>query len=540
MLGLSSLTAQRDLGVAPTESGGILIPEQAAFDVRYCRLELEVNPADKRIDGSLTITSEIVSPTRYLVLDLDSHLEVSNVTWINGQPLSFSRREGRLWIEFPQTRQPGSREKVKIFYGGKPRAAARPPWVGGFIWSATASGQPWIGVACQVDGADLWWPVKDHPSDEPESMDLIIRVPAGLVVAANGTLHSVVEDAQGVEYRWQIRQPINTYNVSLNIAPYRTIKEIYQSIDGTRFPLQLYVLPEHEQAGRNFLIPQMRAHLRFHEELLGPYPFRSEKYGVAETPYLGMEHQTIIAYGSDFSKSEYGFDWLHFHELSHEWWGNLVSAYDWKDHWLHEGFASYMSALYVEKLHGPARLQEYMLGLRPRLRNKMAVAPRVTQTTRQKYFVPPDYTETDGDVNFKGAWFLHTLRYAIGEKAFFEVLRRFAYPTPEAASATDGSQCRFVSTEDLIGLTNEITGQQLDWFFDTYLRQPELPVLHAKEGAGQLSVRWKVPQGYRFELPVPVRVGEKTVLLEPGESLALPEGSNWEVDPDGWILRAGD
>jgi len=180
-------------------------------------------------------------------------------------------------------------------------------------------------------GADVWWPNKDHVSDKPDSMTIRITVPEPLVVASNGRLEQVEEHGDGTRtYHWFVSTPISNYNVALNIAPYVVIQEEYESVTGETFPVMFYVLPESLEDGRA-LMPEILAHLRWFEETLGPYPFRADKYGVAQTPYLGMEHQSIIAYGANFDNGamtggvDWGFDALHHHELSHEWWGNLVT-----------------------------------------------------------------------------------------------------------------------------------------------------------------------------------------------------------------------
>ncbi|HSR69186.1 MAG TPA: M1 family metallopeptidase [Acidobacteriota bacterium] len=527
----------------PTDSGGALSPEQAAYDVRHYSLELKVDPEEKTIEGALTVTADIVHPAPRLVLDLDDPLKVraaALLTEAGEQQLDFTRPSGQLWIDFPLTRQPGETVRVRIDYGGKPRVAPRPPWVGGFVWSQTADGRPWVGVACQQDGADLWWPVKDHPSDEPDSMDVRFTVPPGLEAASNGVLKSVEDAGQGWRtFHWHVANPINVYNVTLNLAPYRTISETYQSLGGEEVPMTYWVLPENYEKGLG-LMKEMHKHLRFLESKLGPYPFRAEKYGVAETPYLGMEHQTIIAYGSDYSHNEYGFDWLHFHELGHEWWGNLVTVPDWNDFWIHEGLCSYMEALYAEELGGPEALTRWMRGIRHRLRNLQPVAPLEAQTTIEKYFVPPDYTSSDGDVNFKGSWIAHSLRWVMGDEAFFRLLRRLAYPDPRMEQWTDGRQTHFKTTSDVRRIAERLSGQDLKWFFDVYLRQSKLPELISRRRGDRLTLSWRVPDDLPFPMPVEISVDGNTRRVEvpaQGAQVTLPPQASLEIDPNAWLLH---
>ncbi len=539
---VGALTGQREVGEKPSPSGGPLSPEQAAYRVIAYDLALEVDPARRFIDGSLTAEVELLSAIRELVLDLDSPLRVESVHSLEpaAGALEFHRTDTQVLIGLPPDAGVNDELRVRIAYSGHPRVAARPPWHGGFVWKETADGQPWVAVACQLSGADLWWPNKDHPSGEPERMDIRITVPEPLVVASNGTLQSVTPPRPGVRtFHWRTVNPINPYSVSINIAPYVTISDSYRSVAGELVPVTYWVLPENLEKGAA-LFPQFARHLRFFEETVGPYPFRNEKYGVAEVPYLGMEHQTIIAYGHDYSNNEYGFDWLHFHELAHEWFGNLVTAADWNDFWLHEAFASYLEAMYAESLGGREALGAYMTRFRGRVRNDQALAPRETMDSVQKYFSPPDFTRSDPDVNFKGAWVLHSLRYLIGDEAFLESLRRFAYPTEELERATDGSQCRFATTDDFRRTVEQVSGRDLGWFFEVYLRQPVLPELKVNQKGGKLYLRWVTPDTLLFPMPVEVRIGDERRRTEvPAGGVGVEVGEEREVfvDPDQWLLR---
>ena len=524
----------------PYDSGGPLMPEQAAYDVTFYDLALNVSPSDSTIAGTLTATARIGAPVDWFVLDLDPRLDVASVTLLEGgveAALPFERRGGKLWIDLPLTRQPGEMLTVAVAYGGRPRVAPNPPWDGGFTWARTESGAPWIATSCQGEGADLWWPVKDHPSDEPDSMSIRITVPDPLVVASNGRLLGTDANADGTRtFRWFVSTPINVYTVALNIAPYRTIEDTYTSVAGDAFPVVFYVLPEDYARGQAFF-PEIVDHLRFFEELLGPYPFRADKYGVAQTPHLGMEHQTIIAYGANFDNGamvggvDWGFDALHHHELAHEWWGNLVTNADWSDMWLHEGFGMYMQTLYVEQRQGEERARAFMQSLRPIIQNRRAVAP---------YGSIPASTSS-GDIYYKGAWILQSLRYLIGEDAFFASLRRMTYLSPAAEQITDGSQTRFATTDDYRTVAEALSGRDLRWFFEVYLRQPELPRLVSERDGDTLTLRWEVPGDLPFPMPVDVEVGGELQRVEMPEGRAevsVPPQAEVRVDPLQRVLKA--
>jgi aminopeptidase N len=548
LLGLSSASvyAQRELGVRGTSSGGPLQPEQAAYDIKSYNLNLRVNPDEQTIKGALTAHARIVHPLNWFVLDLDTPFTVESTALVHAtgrrlQALHFERRGNQLWISFPATKQPGEEVRVRVDYNGKPRVAPRPPWVGGFIWARTPSGQHWINVACQMDGADVWFPVKDHPSDEPETVSLHFTVPQPLVAASNGRLQRVVKNGDGTQtFTWLVSQPINNYNITLNVAPYKTIEDSYMSVTGESMPVHFWVLPEDYEKG-HALIAQTKDFLRFFEEYLGPYPFRAEKVGIVQTQHLGMEHQTLIAYGNNFKNNEYGFDWLMLHELGHEWWGNLVTASDWRDFWIHEGFQSFMDSLYVGRVKGEEAYMRHMTNRIKSLRNKQPVAPRDARTTIQMYMTAPEYLNSDGDIYGKGAVILHTLRYLIGDKAFFTALRRMAYPNPEQEKIRDGRQTRFATTDDFLHLAERASDKRLGWFFEVYLRQPKLPKLIAQRAGNQLMLHWDTPDNLPFPMPVEVQIGDATKRYEMPQGKAvipIEPGQSFTVDPKNWILKA--
>ncbi len=538
----SDVNAQTD----PYASGGELSFEQAAFDVTFYDLDLRVNPADSSINGSLTAAARIVQPTNHLVLDLDPRLDIESVSLVQSereQPVPFRREGGKVWIDLLRTRQPQSDVAVRVAYGGRPRIAPQPPWDGGFTWARTPEGEPWIATSCQVIGADVWWPVKDHPSDEPDSMAIHITVPEPLVVASNGHLEGVTSLADGWStYHWFVSTPINVYNVALNIAPYRMIEDEHVGPNGETYPVIFYVLPSDYEKGVRFMA-EIHDHLRFFEETIGPYPFHMDKYGVAQTPHLGMEHQTIIAYGANFDNTamtgrDWGFDALHHHELAHEWWGNMVTNVDWSDMWIHEGFGTYMQALYMERLEGAEGYRAYMNGMRGGITNQDPVAPRENLDSVEAY---------NSDIYYKGAWILHTLRYLIGSDSMGDFLRRMAYPEPSTTEydreSDEGCACRFVSTDDVQVAAEAIHGDKLDWFFDTYLRQGELPRLSRERNGSQLHLRWQVPGDAPFTMPVPVEIDGEVRRIEMADGAAtvqIPAGVEPIVDPDRWILREAD
>ncbi len=538
--------AQRDLGSRPTDTGGPLMFEQAAYDVQNYDITLNVDPKAKSISGTTIMTAKTVIPTNVIVLDLDLPYTISKLTdGVND--LKYKRKDGKIWIWFPMTKQVGEEIKTVITYAGTPREAPRPPWIGGFMWKKTADGSDWISVALQNDGADLLFPCKDHPSDKPATSSMHITVPQPLVAVGPGKLESVKKNADGtVTYNWRMTNPISNYSLVFNAAPYKTIEDKYKSISGDILPIIFYVLPEDFTKGPG-LIAEQKKYLAFYEKYLGPYPFRTQKVGIVETPHLGMEHSTAIAYGNQFKYDKDGTDWLLLHEFGHEWWANLVTASDWRDFWLHEGFQSFMDTLYQEHLHGQDAYLKAMQNRVKRLRNMQPVAPREPKIAYQVYMAEPDYVKSDGDIYDKGALILHTLRYLIGDEKFFRALHRMAYPTKLMETYTDGRQERLVNTDDFLTIAEQESGMKLDWFFELYLRQPKLPKLVQEEtysgdtSGYYLELRWETPNNLRFPMPIDVIIdGNKVrVDMKEGKATIIPwrKGQILTIDPDGWVLK---
>ena len=506
------------------DSGGILPASMAAYDVRHYDLEVRVDPAERRIEGRNTVTVEVLHSLTDFEIHLDKRLDVESVA-ADGTACDFSRRSGVLTVVLPTPWAAGERRTVEIVYGGAPKVALRPPWIDGFVWSETSSGEPWVGVTGQGDGGDNWWPCKDHPSDEPdEGMDIALTVPAGLVGLSNGLPLGEVDNDDGtVTSRWRVSYPINNYLVTVNIAPYVPVEERYHGVDGDLdVPVIFWSLPAFEDEAR-VMWRQMPGILEVFGRRFGEYPFLDDKFWVAHAPYFGMEHQTLVAYGADFTDNSYEFDDLLLHEVAHEWWGNKITVSDWADFWIHEGFATYAEAIYVDDTLGEQRYLDYMQRLRGRVRNRKPIVQGENLTSAEAY---------SGDIYFKGAWVLHTLRWLLGDEQFFEVIGRFAND-PEYAYG-------LVSTEDFTALVHEISGQDFDWFWERYLYRAAEPrwrlVRRAEDGRERVEIAWDDPA---FELPLPVSVGGEMLRLEmPGgraEFLVVP-GTTVEVDPDGRVL----
>jgi len=533
-----SAVAQRELGVRPTETGGPLRFEQAVFDVQSYEVNLNVTPATKSISGVTTMTALTVIPTNVIILDLDTPYRVESITDGN-LDLRFDRRGDEIWIWFPMTKQVGDEIKTVVRYAGTPRVAPRAPWIGGFMWEKTPSGADWVSVALQNDGADLLFPCKDHPSDKASLATMNITIPDPLVAVGPGKLVGTKKAGAGLTtYSWRMTNPIPNYSIVFDAAPYKLIRTPHRTAVSGPLTIDFYVLPEDADKAPS-LIAEQKKYIAFMEKYLGPVPFRSQKVGIVETPHLGMEHSTHIAYGNKFKYNEDGTDWLLLHEYGHEYWANLVTASDWRDFWIHEGFQTYMDTVYVEHLSGKAKYLKTMAAKAKTFRNKQSVAPRESKIAYQVYMVEPDYLKSDGDIYGKGAYILHSLRYLLGDAAFFRALRRMAYPTKAHERATDGSQTRLVNTDDFLAIAEAESGRDLDWFFELYLRQPRLPKLVSRVSGSTLNLRWETPNEMPFSMPIEVLINGRPTRVEmrDGKSSVSFTGAVPIIDPDGWVLR---
>ncbi len=517
-------------------SGGLINPDQAKLGFDSADLAIEVFPEKEAISAVATLVFTARAPLETLVIDLDRNLPVSAIR-IDGRSLaksSWSNPEGQLSITLPRAVPAGNRVTAAITYAGTPHVAVRAPWDDGFVWAKTNRGAPWIASTAEGYGCDLFWPCLDFPTGEPGQVTLHITVPKGLSAPSNGIMLGTDRLADGrTTWNWRIKHP-NTYAIALNIAPYEVISGSYKSRFGNTIPMFYWHLPG-EKAQAEALFAEFAPALDFFESVIGPYPFADEKVGVVETPHLGMEHQTINAYGNGYAKAVEGFDWLFQHEFAHEWFGNQLTAANWDDYWLHEGFGSYMQPLYGQWREGDARYAAMMDLQRAKIENR---APLVSGIVRTEEDV---YEEARGgpasDIYYKGSWTLHTLRWLIGDAAFFESIRRLVFGRPDPLPGNFAP--RFGSSAEFERIVDQVTGRDYGWFFATYLHQAKLPDLVATSRGGALDLRWQ-DAGAGFVMPVEVQINGQTSRVDmPGGrgSVAVPPGAHIVVDPQARLLR---
>jgi aminopeptidase N len=542
LLFLVALAAPQTPGKPPLTpltqvSGGPRPAEQPALRFDHADLAIEVLPGPKRLRGIATLRFTARAPLARLLIDLDRNLPVSAVS-VDGVALksgTWANPDGRLAITLPVALAADQAVSVRIVYGGTPHVAVNAPWDDGVVWSKTKDGRTWFATTAEGYGCDLFWPCLDYPAGEPAQVDLHITVPAGLKAPANGVLIGVDRLPDGrTTWNWRARQP-NTYAIALNVGPYEELSGSYKSRYGNTIPMFYWHLPgERAQAER--LFAEFAPTLDFFEELIGPYPFGDEKIGVVETPHKGMEHQTINAYGNNYAKTPDGFDDLFHHELAHEWFANQLTAANWDDYWLHEGFATYMQPLYGEWREGRARYQAMMDRQRARIDNRAPLVRGKLLTEEEVY--EPAKGGAGQDIYFKASWMLHTLRGLVGDRAFFDAVRRTVYG--RADPKPGNFRPRYGSTAEFERAVAEVTGKDHSWFFDVYLRQAALPELTAFQVDQGLRLTWKTASGKPFPMPIEIDVGGKLrrVDMATGSELVpVPDGARVVIDPEARVLK---
>ncbi len=508
---------------------GFLSKERVNYDVKHYLLDIKIDIEKKYIKGSNQISFEVKDDLPVLQFDLFENMEVNKVEW-NNKKLKFTREFNAVFVNFPEILKKGSKHSILIYYEGNPTIAKRAPWDGGLVFKKDKNGKPWVGVACQGTGASLWWPNKDHQSDEPDSMEIRVTSPSELEEVSNGRLVSKTDLNNGYTTRvWKVNHPINNYNVSINIADYFHWTDTYTSkINSEVLTLDYYVLRDNESKARK-QFEQVKPMLDAFEKRFSPYPFYKDGYKLVETPYLGMEHQSCVAYGNAYKNGYMGFDlsgsgeglkfdYIIIHETAHEWWGNSLTTYDIADMWVHEGFGQYAEVVYLEELYGKESAIKYLKGIRNGIQNKEPIIG--------PYGVNE---EGSGDMYPKGAQFLHTLRSVINND---ELWWSIIYDLQVTYKHKN------LNTDDVLNFMNTKSGMKLNKLFDQYLKYPSIPELNwsSRVENGNLIIEYNwLTDVKEFEMPIEITVqGKKERLLVKNEkqTLIYTKSKIEDVEPD--------
>lgn len=493
---------------------GTITPERAWWDVMHYNIQVAPDFNTKTIKGWNQLSFDVLTggKNKKMQIDLQKPMVIDSIVF-NKQKIKHFKRNGNVYIiDFGNTNFitaktpyqkniPATFYSITIYFHGKPVEAVRPPWEGGWIWSKDAKGRPWMTVACQGTGASVWYPCKDHQSDEPDRGALIqVRVPDTLVAVSNGRLYSKDDQLDGnMLYTWQVKNPINNYNIVPYIGKYVHFSDNYIGETEKNLTLDYWVLDYNLEKAKKQFSRDVKPMLKAFEYWFGPYPFYEDGFKLVESSHLGMEHQSAIAYGnyyldgylgSDLSGSGWGLKWdyLIIHESGHEWFANNITTNDIADMWVHEGFTMYSEVLFTEYYWGKKAADEYLQGIRENINNdRPLIGP---------YGVNK---EGSGDMYNKGAALLHTIRQVINDDTIFRKLLK--------GLNTDFYH-RTVDSKDVERYFSEKSGKNLSKIFDQYLRTIKIPVLEYKIKDNSIEYRWNnCIKG--FNMPVRFRDSDK-------------------------------
>jgi aminopeptidase N len=473
---------------------GSITPFRKNNDVTFYNISLDVDVDHESIKGNVEIRFTPLEDLDTIQIDLYANMIIDSIL-MNTQQLKYRRIYNAVFVGMQHTISRGLNTGMRVYYHGNPLVARRPPWEGGFVWSRDKHRKPWVAVACEEIGASIWWPVKDHIYDEPDSVKMSVTIPKGLFCVSNGTLKNQVEHGDFTTFNWETHYPINTYDITINIGDYRHFSIPYPK--NPLMKLDFYVLPN-DLSDAKVLFQNAVGVIEAYEFYFGEYPWIKDDYKLVESPFAGMEHQTAIAYGKGF-KDNMMNNYIIIHETAHEWWGNSVSAPDYAEVWLQEGFATYSEALFAEKTKGHDAYQNLLRFYAFFIRNKQpVVGPAGVNYWNYK----------DGDVYMKGALTLYSLRNAIdNDPLFFDILKSFY----------QSHKYRTANTNEFIALVNEKTGKDYTTFFQQYLYHRECPNLqffNYQIGKGQSCFAYRMSNTISgFRMPIEVYVNGKLTKL---------------------------
>ncbi|RFM26373.1 M1 family metallopeptidase [Deminuibacter soli] len=497
----------RDNGFSYSDTlRGMLTPLRSCYDVTFYHLNVRIDTGAHTVGGYVLMRYKAVTTFNRLQIDLFANMTIEKILF-EEKPLTYTRAYDAVYVQFPQNVNHGDTGSITVFYHGKPQVPdSSIPMTGGIFWKHDENGLLWMETVCQGSGASLWWPNKDHLSDEPDSMHISVTLPAGLPEVSNGRLLSKQTVAGNqVQYNWAVSYPINNYNVVVNIGDYVGWTDTLQHSDGTVLPLQFYCLRQHRKNAEQ-LFGYVKPMLRFYEKAFGPYPFARDGFTLMESVYP-MEHQGAVSVGALETKHFNPHEHIEamWHETAHEWWGNNISVKDFADFWVHEGFADFAAVLMSAQHYSPTFTAIYYR------QQKFGRKEPVTGVRDvNHFFYDLDHIYTRGNL------MLNTLRHVINnDSSWFNLMRglqtQFRYQT--------------VTADDIIRYINNATHTDYTYFFNEYLLHTDLPELQvqvtAQPNGITLHYRWQAEEP-SFHMPV-------QVTLAPHQYDFIYPDSSWQT-----------
>jgi aminopeptidase N len=506
--------------------------ERAWWDIKFYDLHVTPNISNKTIQGFVDISYQVLGKGNIMQIDLQQPLAIDSA--IDYQPkvqtnLTFEREGNVYWVHFQKNAKTGAIKTIRLYYKGIPQEAKNPPWDGGVTWTKDSLGNAFVSTSCQGLGASIWWPCKDHQSDEPDQGARIsITTPDTLMDVSNGQLTKVIDlpNTHQKTWVWEVKNPINNYSLSMNIAKYVSFSDTLMGEAGI-LPLNFYVLPDHLSRAKN-QFQQAKSMLHCFEFWLGKYPFYEDGYKLIEVPYLGMEHQSAVTYGNKFNNGYLGrdlsgtgwglnWDFIIIHESGHEWFGNNITSKDIADMWIHEGFTNFTETLYTQWLSGKQAGFEYNFGIRKNIRNRTPIIG--------KYGVN---NEGGNDMYYKASNMIQTIRNSIDDDSLFRKTLR---------NMQEEFYHKTVTSNEIETFISKKTGFNYSPVFDQYLRNTNIPVLELsyQKDKKQLFYRWmNCVDG--FDLPITLRTDKDKKKI-------LPKKDSWNsisitVEENGFFTPA--
>ena len=502
---------------------GNLNENRSSYRVSFYDINIDFDIEEKSINGFVTIKAESLIDIQTLQIDLAENLNITEIIY-KDIALPFSREFDAVVIDFPTGINKGNMFEFTVFYNGIPQSADNPPWAGGFTWSKDKEGRDWVAVSCEGEGARIWWPNKDHITAEGDSVRMVYTVPNNMVAVGNGKLKSISSKNNKSTYEWFVSNPINNYNISVQIGNYVAVQDTFIKNNQTHM-LNHYVLDYNKELGSNYF-QQSKEIIRFYEKYFGDYQWYNDGYKLVEVPYLGMEHQSAVTYGNGFSiyngvRSKswpmYGvIDPLIIHETGHEWFGNSVTASDPTHIWIHEGLQVYSEAIYFEdKFNSYEVGVHYLNSIKNRIANEIPIVGNENE----------NHWALHGDTYMKGAWVMHTLRSVINnDKIWFEILKDFMVENAKG----------FADTKDFFNKVKEKTGINYWYFAEQYFYSPNQPELEYYQTDSDFYYRWS-NVNENFIMPIDLLVnGKEKRILPTQEYLSFPISKHSQVEIMDW------
>jgi len=463
---------------------GSITKERAWWDIQYYNLTIAPNFQTKQLVGKNVITYHTNGKSfkQVMQIDLVAPLKIDSVLQ-KGVKIPFTK-SGNIWYLTFKTKQQAKHNQVAIYFSGSPTESVKPPWDGGLVWAKDSLGRPWISVACQYKGASLWFPCKNALYDEPDSgASISVIVADTLKAIANGRLlRKVNMSNQQVKYTWAVSSSINHYGISFYIGNYIHLNDVYQGKNG-RLTMDYWVLDYHQQKAKTHLIPEARKTMEALEYWFGPYPFYKDGFKMVDAPYIGMEHQSAIAYGSsymngtnvkggDISNTGWGkkTDKIIVHEMAHEWFGNSITANDIADRWIQEGFAGLAEGLVIEYFWGKQAGTAFLAGRFRTIENDRPIIAR--------YGINEDGS---ADNYMKGWAILQMVRSIVDNDEKFRLL---------LIGLNQKFYHQVIASKDIEVYLSDGAQYDLTLFFDQYLRSSQVPILEYYTEGNQLFYRF--------------------------------------------------